>query len=59
MTHLQVLFMYNLPKDLSISLLCADVAAIGPYSQAIKANGMVFCSGMLGINPKVAGRNNL
>lgn len=26
-------------------------AAIGPYSQAIKANGMVFTSGQLPINP--------
>ena len=25
--------------------------AIGPYSQAIKANGMVFCSGQIPINP--------
>jgi 2-iminobutanoate/2-iminopropanoate deaminase len=26
-------------------------AAIGPYSQAIVANGLVFCSGMAGIAP--------
>jgi 2-iminobutanoate/2-iminopropanoate deaminase len=26
-------------------------AAIGPYSQAVKANGMVFCSGQIPINP--------
>src|SRR5579871_6035656 len=26
--------------------------AIGPYSQAIVANGFVFCSGQIGINPK-------
>lgn len=26
--------------------------AIGPYSQAIEANGFVFCSGQLGISPK-------
>lgn len=25
--------------------------AIGPYSQAIKAGGMVFCSGQIPINP--------
>ena len=25
--------------------------AIGPYSQAIKANGMVFTSGQIAINP--------
>ena len=25
--------------------------AIGPYSQAIKANGMLFCSGQIPINP--------
>ena len=26
-------------------------AAIGPYSQAIEANGFVYCSGQLPINP--------
>ena len=26
-------------------------AAIGPYSQAIKAGTLLFCSGQLGINP--------
>ena len=26
-------------------------AAIGPYSQAISANGFVFCSGQLGVDP--------
>lgn len=26
-------------------------AAIGPYSQAIVANGMVYCSGQIPINP--------
>ncbi len=26
--------------------------AIGPYSQAIKAGGMVFCSGQIPIDPK-------
>ncbi len=25
--------------------------ALGPYSQAIKANGMVFCSGQVGLDP--------
>ena len=28
-------------------------AALGAYSQAIKVNGMVYCSGQLGICPKV------
>jgi 2-iminobutanoate/2-iminopropanoate deaminase len=27
-------------------------AAIGPYSQAVKANGMVFCSGQIPIDPQ-------
>ena len=27
--------------------------AVGPYVQAIKANGMVYCSGQLGIDPTV------
>lgn len=26
--------------------------AIGPYSQAVKANGMIFTSGQIAINPK-------
>ncbi|HVP53320.1 MAG TPA: RidA family protein [Terriglobales bacterium] len=26
--------------------------AIGPYSQAIKAGGMVFCSGQIALDPK-------
>ncbi|KAF9201573.1 hypothetical protein BGZ49_008187 [Haplosporangium sp. Z 27] len=30
----------------------AAPAALGPYSQAIVANGFVFCSGAIGINPK-------
>ena len=29
----------------------AAPAAIGPYSQAVKANGMVFASGQIPINP--------
>lgn len=29
----------------------AAPAAIGPYSQAIVANGLVFCSGTAGIDP--------
>lgn len=28
--------------------------AIGPYSQAIESNGMVFISGQLGINPETS-----
>eukprot|EP01097_Dermamoeba_algensis_P007508 TRINITY_DN4740_c0_g1_i1.p1 TRINITY_DN4740_c0_g1~~TRINITY_DN4740_c0_g1_i1.p1 ORF type:complete len:166 (-),score=30.55 TRINITY_DN4740_c0_g1_i1:307-762(-) len=31
-------------------------AAIGPYSQAIKANGLVFCSGSIALAP---GKNEL
>ena len=27
-------------------------SAIGPYSQAVKANGMLFTSGQIAINPK-------
>lgn len=26
--------------------------AIGPYSQALKLNGFIFCSGQIGIDPK-------
>jgi hypothetical protein len=28
-------------------------AALGPYSQAIKANNLLFCSGVLGLVPEV------
>ena len=27
-------------------------AAIGPYSQAVKANGMVYCSGQIALDPQ-------
>lgn len=27
-------------------------AAIGPYSQAVEANGFLFCSGQIALNPK-------
>jgi 2-iminobutanoate/2-iminopropanoate deaminase len=30
-------------------------AAIGPYSQAIEAGGMIFCSGQLGLDPGTGG----
>ncbi len=30
----------------------AAPAALGPYSQAIVANGFVFCSGTVGVDPK-------
>jgi len=26
--------------------------AVGPYAQAVEANGMIFCSGQIPINPK-------
>ncbi|HEY1080648.1 MAG TPA: RidA family protein [Prosthecobacter sp.] len=28
-------------------------AAVGPYSQAVRANGFLFCSGQIPINPTV------
>jgi 2-iminobutanoate/2-iminopropanoate deaminase len=31
--------------------------AIGPYSQAIKVNGFVFCSGQVAINPETGQLN--
>ncbi len=27
-------------------------AAIGPYSQAVSANGLIFCSGQIALDPK-------
>ncbi len=35
----------------TITSLTAPVA-IGPYSQAIKANGMIFCSGQIPLDPQ-------
>lgn len=29
----------------------AAPTAVGPYSQAVVANGMLYCSGQLGLNP--------
>ena len=29
-----------------------SLPAIGPYSQAVKANGMVYVSGMIGLVPE-------
>ena len=31
-------------------------AAIGPYSQAVKANGLVFCSGQIPLDPATGER---
>ena len=33
-------------------------AALGPYSQAIKANNLLFVSGVLGLNPEVVSSLN-
>ncbi len=30
-------------------------AAIGPYSQAVATDGLVFCSGQLGLDPETGG----
>jgi len=27
-------------------------AAVGPYSQAVEANGFIFCAGQIGMHPK-------
>jgi 2-iminobutanoate/2-iminopropanoate deaminase len=37
-----------MPKKVSTS---HAPAALGPYSQAIEAGGMVFCSGQVGVDP--------
>ena len=36
-----------------IEMIATDKApaALGPYSQAIRANGMIYCSGQIPINP--------
>lgn len=37
-----------------MEILFTDLApkAVGPYSQAITANGFIFCAGQIGINPQ-------
>lgn len=39
---------------MSRTLIATDAApqAIGPYSQAVVAHGMVFCSGQIALDPK-------
>lgn len=32
--------------------------AVGPYSQAIEANGFIFCSGQIAINPETGSNMN-
>mgnify|MGYP000173613956 CR=1 FL=1 len=41
------------PRDMSKQIISTDKApaAIGPYSQAVLANGTLFCSGQIAINP--------
>jgi 2-iminobutanoate/2-iminopropanoate deaminase len=35
-----------------VSLTTKNVMAIGPYNLAVKANGFLFTSGMIGIDPE-------
>ena len=39
---------------MSLSFIATETApkAIGPYSQAIVANGFVYCAGQIGFNPQ-------
>lgn len=41
-------------QNMSKQIIATDKApaAIGPYSQAVKANGWLFCSGQIAINPE-------
>ena len=45
--------LYIIYKATTMKVISTDKApaAIGPYSQAIEANGMVFCSGQIPIDP--------
>lgn len=40
--------MSRLPKPIQTS---KAPAAIGPYSQAVRANGLLFCSGQIALDP--------
>ena len=51
-------FFNSFPKSFLVASIMEKIfsknvpAAIGPYSQAVKANGFVFCSGQIPIDPK-------
>lgn len=47
---------YNPPhkvKERKMEVIATEKApaALGPYSQAIRANGMIYCSGQIPVNP--------
>ncbi len=53
-------FLPSISRSFHSSLVCSNKAinspnapaAVGPYSHAVKANGFVFVSGSLGLDPK-------
>ena len=45
------LFLFHKEKKMEIIATDKAPAALGPYSQAIRANGMIYCSGQIPINP--------
>ena len=49
-----ILIMETIMTTKTIQIISTDNApsAIGPYSQATKANGFVFCSGQIALDPK-------
>jgi len=44
----------NEPKEIKLEILSTDKApaAIGPYSQAVKCRGLLFCSGQIPLVPE-------
>ena len=39
-------------KDIEVISTPDAPAALGPYSQALRANGVIYCSGQIPLDPK-------
>ena len=48
-----MIWQYNKEKEMEVISTEKAPKALGPYSQAIKANGMIYCSGQIPIDPAV------
>ena len=48
-----MIWQHNKEKEMEVISTEKAPKALGPYSQAIKANGMIYCSGQIPIDPAV------
>ena len=48
-----MIWQHNKEKKMEVISTEKAPKALGPYSQAIKANGMIYCSGQIPIDPAV------